>query len=85
MLTRAGLRPCRWWGIHSITNLIPSTLLHRETLGPLTATLYRGLRTLDARLRASSLAARAANSLVVLAEKSPPYSTLTRPATVAAP
>ncbi len=85
MLTRAGLRPVRWWGIHSVTNLIPSTILHREALGPLTATLYRGLRMLDARLSASRTAARAANSLVVLAEKSPPYTTLTRPATVTAP
>jgi SAM-dependent methyltransferase len=85
MLTRAGFRPVRWWGIHSITNLIPSTILHREALGPLTATLYRGLRTLDARLSASRTATRAANSLVVLAEKSPPHTTFTRPATVTAP
>lgn len=85
LLTRAGFRPVRWWGIHAITNLIPSTILHREALGPLTATLYRRLRALDARLSASSTAARAANSLVVLAEKSPPYTTPTRPATVPAP
>jgi len=71
MLTRAGFRPSRWWGVHSITNLIPSTILHREALGPLTATLYRRLRTLDARLSASWIAAHTANSLVVVAEKRP--------------
>jgi len=69
MLTRAGFRPVRWWGVHSITNLIPSTILHREALGPLTAALYRRLRTLDARLSASPSVAGVANSLVVLSEK----------------
>jgi SAM-dependent methyltransferase len=72
MLARAGLRPVRWWGIHWVTNLIPSTILHRDTLGPATGVLYRWLRALDARLCASSLAARTANSLVVLAEKPSP-------------
>ena len=69
MLARAGLRPVCWWGIHSVTNLIPSTILHRESLGTLTAALYRRLRALDARLCATRLAARTANSLVVLAER----------------
>jgi MPBQ/MSBQ methyltransferase len=69
MLARADLRPVRWWGIHWVTNLIPSTILHRRSLSPLTARLYRRLRTLDARLSASSVASSAANSLVVLAEK----------------
>jgi SAM-dependent methyltransferase len=71
MLTSAGLQPLRWWAIHSITNLIPSTVLHRETLGPLTAGLYAHLRPLDARWSGSSFAVRFANSLVVLAEKHP--------------
>ena len=74
MLAGAGLRPVRWWGIHWVTSLIPSTILHRESLGTLTATLYRRLRALDARLSASSLATRTANSLVVLAEKRSPTS-----------
>src|SRR5262245_58106433 len=69
MLDAARLRPVRWWGIHSITNLIPSTVLHRERLGPFTAALYTRLRALDARLAASPLARSVANSLVVLAEK----------------
>ena len=70
MLAKAGLRPLRWWGIHWITNLIPSTVLHRERLARATAALYSRLCTLDARLSASPLAARTANTLVVLAEKS---------------
>lgn len=69
LLTGEGLRPVRWWGIHWITNLIPSPVLHRETLGPLTTTLYGWLRNLDARSSESLLAGRVANSLVVLAEK----------------
>jgi len=71
MLAAAGLQPLRWWGIHSITNLIPSTVLHRERLGRLTAALYARLRPIDVRLGTSSLAARLANSLVVLAQKPP--------------
>lgn len=69
MLATAGLRPLRWWGIHTITNLIPSTVLHRERLGPLTAAVYARLRAVDARLSTSSFAAGFANSLVALAEK----------------
>lgn len=69
MLTVAGLQPLRWWGIHSVTNLIPSTILHRARLGTLTAALYARLRALDADLSASSFAPRIANSLVLLAEK----------------
>ena len=32
LLTEVGLEPVRWWGIHSVTNLVPSTLLHRPRL-----------------------------------------------------
>jgi hypothetical protein len=71
MLDAAGLVPLRWWGIHTITNLIPSTVLHREGLGAGTAALYARLRALDERLATSRLAQRLANSLVVLAEKRP--------------
>ena len=71
MLTRAGFRPVRWWGIHSITNLIPSTVLHRYKLSSPIAALYACLRSIDRRL-STSLFARVANSLVVLAEKPRP-------------
>jgi SAM-dependent methyltransferase len=69
MLARAGLRPVRRWGIHWITNLIPSTVLHRAELSSTTAAVYARLRTIDARLAGSAGATRVANSLVVLAEK----------------
>jgi SAM-dependent methyltransferase len=72
MLGAAALEPRRWWGIHSITNVIPSTVLHREKLGPFMAALYARLRTIDTRLGPSRLAQHLANSLVVLAEKRPP-------------
>jgi SAM-dependent methyltransferase len=87
MLTGVGLRPRRWWGIHTVTNVIPSTVLHRGTLRPLTAALYRPLRALDARLSRRSWAARLANSLVVLADApgAAAASRWTGPDTVAAP
>jgi SAM-dependent methyltransferase len=69
MLADAGVRPLRWWGIHTLTNLIPSTVLHRARLGRATAALFRRLRALDARLATFPPAQRAANNLVVLGEK----------------
>ena len=68
-LDAAGLEPVRMWGIHVLTNVIPSTVLHRERLNSALAALYRILCRLDDGLRRSPLAARAANSLVVLAQK----------------
>ena len=64
-LARAGLRTERAWGIHALTNLIPSTVLHRSQLSRPVAALYRRLCALD---RACAPAAFA-NSLVVLAVK----------------
>jgi SAM-dependent methyltransferase len=71
MLRRAGLRPRRVWGIHAITNLIPSTTLHRERLGRGLALLYRHLCAIDQALGRIPAAARLASSVVVLAERSP--------------
>jgi SAM-dependent methyltransferase len=68
-ITRAGLRWRRAWGIHSITNVIPSTVLHRPVLPRPLRTLYRALRALDGALERSTPARALANSLVVLAEK----------------
>jgi MPBQ/MSBQ methyltransferase len=65
----AGLVPVRAWGLHSVSNLIPSTVLHRARLGRATRTLYRGLRALDRALAATGPARRLCNSLVILAEK----------------
>ena len=69
LLDMAGLEPARMWGIHVLTNVIPSTVLHREHLaGPLAA-LYRILCAVDDGLRRVSDATRLANSLVVLARR----------------
>jgi SAM-dependent methyltransferase len=69
MLAAAGLHPLRWWGIHSLTNVIPSTVLHRERLGPALTAIFGRLRAIDVQLSAWTPAQRLANSLVVLAKK----------------
>jgi SAM-dependent methyltransferase len=69
MLARVGLEPVRWWGIHSVTNLVPSTLLHRPRLHGALARLYRALARVDRRLAGTPLGRGGANSLVVLARK----------------
>jgi len=69
LLDTAGLEPARMWGIHVLTNLIPSTVLHRKRLARPLAALYRILCCVDDGLRRLPVAARLANSLVVLARK----------------
>jgi SAM-dependent methyltransferase len=71
-LAAAGLIPVRAWGFHTITNVIPSTTLHRSQLPRGLATPYRLLRRLDAIIAASPLARAFCNSLVVLAERAQP-------------
>jgi SAM-dependent methyltransferase len=68
-LSQAGLVAERWWGVHSVTAVIPSTALHRPRLGRLAAVLYRALRRLDRALAGSWLARCAGTSLVVLARR----------------
>jgi MPBQ/MSBQ methyltransferase len=69
MLRDAGLTPLRLWGIHMITNLIPSPLLHRERLPRPLAALYAWLRAADAVLARLPPALWVANSIVVLARR----------------
>ena len=69
LLGHAGLAPLRVWGLHSATNVIPSTVLHRARLGRVVGTLYRGLRALDRALATTGPGRRLCNSLVILAEK----------------
>jgi SAM-dependent methyltransferase len=69
LVAAAGLVPVRWWGIHSATNLVPSTLLHRPRLGRPLATLFRALARIDQRLAGTRIGRSTANSLVVLARK----------------
>ena len=70
LLSDSGLVVLRAWGLHSATNLLPSTVLHRPRLGRIPGALYRGLCTLDRALAATGPGRALANSLVVLAEKS---------------
>ena len=68
-LRRVGLRWQRAWGVHAVTNVIPSTLLHGRDVPRGLRTLYRLLRVADAAVEASPPARAIANSLVILAEK----------------
>ena len=68
MLGASGLVRRRVWGIHAATNVIPSTVLHRDVLPRPLAALYRALCALDSVL-AGTPARRLANSVVVLATK----------------
>lgn len=69
MLGAAGLCVERWWGIHALTNLIPSTVLHRERLPTGLSWLYRALRHIDRSLARTAAGPRLANSVVLLARK----------------
>ena len=69
LLGAHGLTRVRSWGVHGVTNVIPSTVLHRATLGRTTGALYRGLRALDRALAGTPAGRALANSLVVLATK----------------
>jgi SAM-dependent methyltransferase len=68
-LAEAGLAPVRCWGVHSVTLLVPSTVLHRPRLGRAAAWLYGRLRRLDRALASSWVGRRAGASLVVLARR----------------
>jgi SAM-dependent methyltransferase len=70
LLAAAGLTLRRRWGIHALTNLRPSTVLHRPRLGPVTGLLFRALAAADDALRPWPALAVLANSLVVLADRS---------------
>ena len=56
-LATVGFRVERAWGIHVVTNLIPSTVLHRPRLSRPLAALYRVLRAVDTAIAPASLAA----------------------------
>ena len=64
-LAAVGLRWEMAWGIHAVTNVIPSTVLHRVALPRGLGPPYRWLRRLDRALSARTSAC--ASSLVVLA------------------
>lgn len=68
-LEAAGLRRLKRWGIHGLTNLIPSTLLHRADLGWGWRVGFAVLASLEDRMRRFWPANAFACSLVVLARK----------------
>src|SRR5215510_3242320 len=70
MLESSGLRVERAWGIHAITNLMPSPILHRPRLPAALRPLYRALRLADARVSSSRVMRAIAAHGVVLARKS---------------
>ncbi len=70
-LAAAGLCWQRAWGIHAVTNVIPSTVLHRERLPQPLAAVYRALCRLDAAAGGSPPGRALSNSLVVLARRGP--------------
>jgi len=72
MLNAGGLTTVRAWGVHAVTSLLPSTLLHRSDLPRPLAAVYRALRRLDAALATTPPARALANSLVILAERAQP-------------
>lgn len=69
LMTAAGLSWQRSWGIHALTGVIPSTILHRPRLPPLLRGLYAALCAAERRLSAGGPLPWFASSLVVQAEK----------------
>jgi SAM-dependent methyltransferase len=69
MLGAAGLARRGTWGIHALTNLIPSTVLHRARLPRGLTGAFSMLRRVDGILGRAGLGCHLANTLVVLAER----------------
>jgi len=70
MLESRGLRVEQAWGIHAITNLMPSPVLHRPRLPAALRPLYRALRSADAQIGSSRAMRAIAAHGVMLAWKS---------------
>lgn len=68
-LGAAGLRPVRRWGIHALTNVIPSTVLHRAGKGAVVTALFRALSSLEKRANGRWPLNALGCSLLVLARK----------------
>ena len=69
MFENSGLRVEQTWGIHAITNLLPSPVLHRPRLPAALRLLYRTLRSADSRVGSSRAMRAIAAHGVVLARK----------------
>jgi len=70
MIESSGLRVEQAWGIHAITNLMPSPVLHRPRLSAALQPLYRALRSADSQISSSRAMRAIAAHGVVLARKS---------------
>jgi SAM-dependent methyltransferase len=70
MFESSGLRVEQVWGIHALTNLMPSPVLHRPRLPAALRPLYRALRSADSRAGSSRAMRAMAAHGVVLARKS---------------
>jgi MPBQ/MSBQ methyltransferase len=70
MFESSGLRVEQVWGIHALTNLMPSPVLHRPRLPAALRPLYRALRAADSRAGSSRAMRAIAAHGVVLARKS---------------
>jgi SAM-dependent methyltransferase len=68
-LSAAGLRPLRRWGIHALTNVIPSTVLHRADKGAVVKALFAALSALERRANGRWPVNALGCSLLVLARK----------------
>jgi SAM-dependent methyltransferase len=69
MFENSGLRVEQAWGIHAITNLMPSPVLHRARLPAALRPLYRALRSADSRAGSFRPMRAIAGHGVVLARK----------------
>jgi SAM-dependent methyltransferase len=72
LLDRAGLRVVRAWGIHVVTNLLPSTVLHRPRLPAGLRLVYRALCAADEAVGGWPPALALAAHAIVLAQKGAP-------------
>jgi len=70
MLESRGLRVEQAWGIHAITNLMPSPVLHRPRLPAALRPLYRALRSADSQIGSFRAMRAIAAHGVMLARKS---------------
>jgi len=70
MLEGAGLRLEQTWGIHAVTNVMPSPILHRPRLSVALRPLYRALRAVDSRVGSSRPLRAIAAHGVTLARRS---------------
>src|SRR5262245_37648718 len=66
MLRGSGLRVEQAWGVHAVTNVLPSPVLHRPRLSAPLRPLYRALRSVDSRVGSSrALRAIAAHGVML--------------------